>query len=219
MFQNDKKLCKWRLIFFFRNRQHLWSVVVCNLCFEFRNRKHLWSVALCSLYFELRNRKHFLKCCRMQNSTTFLNFYCRWNSAIFGKSVTLAKTIQRLKNIVVGETVQNLAKVLLKVCASSRVATLWNNISLTYKLSIPDSEKYIQKSLSFSHKILDFIFHTFEFSSVLYKLKYRLNYPNYSCVQTLRQFRSVWKINCINIFYFSFIRIGLAIIRTSWGLL
>lgn len=49
--------------------------------------------------------------------------------------------VQHFKCAVVGETMQYLAKMLLKMCFI-KVATLWNNTSLVYQLSISNSENY-----------------------------------------------------------------------------
>lgn len=103
--------------------------------------------------FEYGNKQYFVKCCRMRNSTNFENYCCRWNNATFGKSTVVGEIVQCLKNADVGETIQHLAKLLLKVCVSSRIITLWKNISLTYKLSIQNSEKYIRKVYTLHTKL------------------------------------------------------------------
>lgn len=56
-------------------------------------------------YFEFRNMQYFVKCYKMWKSTNL-------------KTVAISETMQRLKIIVVGEVVQYLSKVLLKICVS-----------------------------------------------------------------------------------------------------
>lgn len=81
------------------------------------------------------------------------------HSVIIGRSVDVGKMVQRLKNVVIGETMQHLAK---QLQWSQPYET---TPILSYKLSISDSEKHIRKT---------YIFHTkFWISASLYSSFHR----------------------------------------------
>jgi hypothetical protein len=66
---------------------------------------------------------------------------------------------------------QHLAVMLLKVCVSSRVATLWKFISLAYKLSILNSENILKKYILFTTNSRHSLLHSSFRRSCAYSIK------------------------------------------------